>query len=148
MARAILLCGIPASGKSTYAGTLQGFYVHSRDEARVRLRKTRASISEDEIWKKLLEEAARDIRLNRSIVLDSTLASPTRRDEAIALFSQLGAEVELHHVATPLHLCLRRNAQRPIASRVPPADLRQLHVRIEAGFRTHPLACPLVRIEV
>ena len=145
MTKAILLCGVQASGKSAYAARL-GVVVHSRDEVRVRLRTKNSSVSEDVIWSTVLEEMVATLQSGRDAVLDSTLANPKRRDEAIALFEAMACTVEIHRVHTPLVECHRRNGCRPASIKVRPADIDHMHRQIEDAFTSNPPRCRVVNV--
>lgn len=145
MPKVILLCGAQASGKSTYSATL-GFVVHSRDEVRARLRAADPGISEDVVWRTFLEEAAATVQAGYSVVLDSTLANPKRRDEAVMFFKAWTDEVEIHHVQTSLAVCHQRNNVRPAATKVEPTDIDRTYRQIKEAFASNPPLCPVINV--
>jgi predicted kinase len=139
--------GAPASGKSTYAATL-GLAVHSRDDVRERWRVLHPGVTVDEnwVWRTFLDEAAADIREGRGVVLDSTLATTNRRNEAVDFFQRLGCEVVIHRMRTPLALCRWYNAQRHLSTRVVPADITSKYAAIEHSFAVDPPLCTVVDV--
>ena len=145
MAKAILLCGVQASGKSTYAKRL-GIAVHSRDEVRTRLRAEDPTVTEDVIWCTVLEEMATTLRSGRDAVLDSTLANPKRRDEAIVLFGEIAQVVEIHRVHAPLAECYRRNNRRSAEIKVRPADIDRTYAQLQETFVSSPPRCRVVNV--
>lgn len=145
MVRVILLCGAQASGKSTYGATL-GCVVHSRDEVRSRLRAANPETSEEEVWMTFLKEAAATMHAGHSVVLDSTLANPMRRDEAVAFFRSFTDDIEIHRLHTPLAECHRRNDLRPAATKVEPTDIDRTYRQIEEAFMLNPPAYPVVDV--
>ena len=145
MAKAILLCGTQASGKSTYAVRL-GVAIHSRDEVRARLRAEDTMVTEDVIWETTLKEMAATLQSGRDAILDSTLANPKRRDEAVAFFMQVVRVVEIHRVHTPLAECHRRNNHRSVEIRVRPDDIDRTHWQIEDAFASNPPRCRVIDV--
>lgn len=145
--RVILLCGAPAAGKSTHARMLHrtfGLVIHSRDEVRVRLRRGRSGVSENEIWATVLAEAKADVLAGRGIVLDSTLGNPTRRDEAVTFFKRVTDDVIIHHIQASLAECHLRNTARPPGLRVEPADITRMHQDIPMLLKSHPPQCEVI----
>ena len=126
--KAIVTIGLPASGKSTFAKTLepQGFIVIERD----RIRKSLAGESEFswETWdlqneKKVTEierEAIGDAaKQKRSIVVSDTNLNARHREELLIYLKRLGFEIELVLFDAPCSICEERNLRRPKSEQVP-----------------------------
>ena len=112
MTRLILVCGLPGSGKTTFARRLApevGAVRLSPDEwkhdlgidyydepARVRL--------EQRLWR-LAEEL---LRLGQSVILEHGFWAREERDELRLAARALGVKVELHHLDAPVDELWRR----------------------------------------
>ncbi|PWU54584.1 5'-hydroxyl kinase [Micromonospora sp. S4605] len=148
MARLIATRGLPASGKTTFARTLQPGVVRvNRDDLRRMLHGERLFTQRAE-WQVTLVQRAQVETLLRAgadvCVDDTNLRSRTLRDWA-DLAARYGAEFEVHDFTdVPLAECLRRDAERPAADRVGEAAIRRLHERYLEG-RTLPLPVPQAR---
>ncbi|MFI7645830.1 AAA family ATPase [Micromonospora sp. NPDC049460] len=148
MARLIATRGLPASGKTTFARTLQPSVVRvNRDDLRRMLHGERLFTQWAE-WQVTVVQRAQVEALLRAqadvCVDDTNLRSRTLRDWA-DLAARHGAEFEVHDFTdVPLAVCLRRDAARPEADRVGEAWIRRLHERYLAG-RALPLPVPQAR---
>ncbi|MGK5519230.1 AAA family ATPase [Micromonospora sp. URMC 107] len=148
MARLIATRGLPASGKTTFARTLQPSVVRvNRDDLRRMLHGERLFTQWAE-WQVTVVQRAQVEALLRAradvCVDDTNLRSRTLRDWA-DLAARHGAEFEVHDFTdVPLAECLRRDAARPEAERVGEAWIRRLHERYLEG-RTLPLPVPQAR---
>ena len=148
MARLIATRGLPASGKTTFARTLQPSVVRvNRDDLRRMLHGERLFTQRAE-WQVTLVQRAQVEALLRAgadaCVDDTNLRSRTLRDWA-DLAARYGADFEVHDFTdVPLEECLRRDAARPEADRVGEAAIRRLHERYLEG-RTLPLPVPTAR---
>ena len=103
----ILLIGIPGSGNSTFAATHfpQEYARISRDVLRTRARVASA-----------LAEA---LQARRNIVIDNTNVKRTERERFILPAKEAGYRVAGYYFQSRIEDCLRRNAQRHGAARVP-----------------------------
>ncbi|MEU5947940.1 AAA family ATPase [Micromonospora sp. NPDC047465] len=148
MARLIATRGLPASGKTTFARTLQPSVVRvNRDDLRRMLHGERLFTQWAE-WQVTVVQRAQVEALLRAradvCVDDTNLRSRTLRDWA-DLAARHGAEFEVHDFTdVPLAECLRRDAARPEADRVGEAWIRRLHERYLEG-RALPLPVPQAR---
>ncbi|MER7335144.1 MULTISPECIES: AAA family ATPase [unclassified Micromonospora] len=148
MARLIATRGLPASGKTTFARTLQPSVVRvNRDDLRRMLHGERLFTQWAE-WQVTVVQRAQVEALLRAradvCVDDTNLRSRTLRDWA-DLAARYGAEFEVHDFTdVPLEECLRRDAARPEAERVGEAWIRRLHERYLEG-RALPLPVPQAR---
>lgn len=128
-AKVIVLVGLPASGKSTWAAT-QPAPVLSSDTTRRLLSgdETNQSINRlvfstmRALLKRRLEAGA------RGTVIDSTALTPWERRCWIRLAELYDCEVEAVFFDVPLEECLRRNALR--ARQVPEDVLRRMAARL------------------
>ncbi|MEV6816760.1 AAA family ATPase [Micromonospora sp. NPDC051296] len=145
MARLIATRGLPASGKTTFARTLQPAVVRvNRDDLRRMLHGGRLFTQRAE-WQVTVVQRAQVEALLRAggdvCVDDTNLRSRTLRDWA-ELAARYDAGFEVHDFTdVPLEECLRRDAARPEADRVGEPAIRQLHERY-LRYRTLPLPVP------
>jgi len=124
----VLLIGLQASGKSTFA--------------RAHLVATHAHVSKDFFPSGARNKARRQAReiesalgAGRSVVVDNT--NPTRADRAeiIAIARRAGARVHGYYFESRLEACKARNAKREGRSRVPDVALRATARRLERPVR-------------
>lgn len=144
-----MLCGAPASGKTTYARRLaakHGYVVCSRDVVRRELRAKNSDATEDEVFSEFVRQIIAELRQRRSVVADATFSNQDRRSELLAhvVANDLTPEVELHHLRVSLAECQRRNAARPEAERVPPGDVERLYQAVQSSLSMRPPRCPVV----
>jgi predicted kinase len=112
----IVMCGLPASGKSTYAEWLAESGVFKRvcpDLIRKRLYGDE-NIQGD--GKKVFETAYNDIKeyasLGENVVFDATNTNAKRRKEFVKEMRPYFDIIILKWFNTPINVCLERNAQR------------------------------------
>ncbi|WP_328419866.1 AAA family ATPase [Micromonospora sp. NBC_00389] len=148
MSRLIATRGLPASGKTTFARTLQPSVVRvNRDDLRRMLHGERLFTQWAEAQVTVVQRAQVEalLRARADVCVDDTnLRSRSLRDWA-ELAARYGAEFEVHDFTdVPLAECLRRDAARPEADRVGADVISRLHERYLAG-RTLPLPVPQAR---
>jgi predicted kinase len=147
MTRLIVTRGLPGSGKTTYARTLQPRVVRvNRDDLRRMLHGARFLTQWAE-WQVTIAQRAQVEALLRAgadvCVDDTNLRSRTVREWA-RLAASLDATFEVYDFThVPLEECLRRNAMRPLQERVDEDVIRSMHERFIAG-RDLPLPVPAV----
>lgn len=133
--RAILTIGVPASGKSTYAESLEGKYLRvERDLMRVALFGDVAYHGAEQIvteycrtWLELAADNGHDV-----IVSDTNL-NKKFRGELVEFLQGLGYTVSFEVFDTPLSECLSRNAMR--VDPVPEAVIHRMHsMMVAQGF--------------
>ncbi|MFC8301006.1 AAA family ATPase [Micromonospora orduensis] len=148
MTRLIATRGLPASGKTTFARTLQPSVVRvNRDDLRRMLHGERLFTQWAEAQVTVVQRAQVEalLRARADVCVDDTnLRARTLRDWA-DLAARHGAEFEVHDFTdVPLDECLRRDAARPAAEQVGADAIRRLHDRYLAG-RALPLPVPQAR---
>lgn len=124
---AVILMGIPGSGKSTFfAGRLA--YTHVR-------------INLDSLHTRHRERVLLDACLGAGItfVVDNTNVTPAERARYIAPARAAGFRVRGYFLQSRLDACLARNAQRTGNARIPDAGVRGRHAELviptlEEGF--------------
>jgi predicted kinase len=117
LARLIVLVGLPASGKSTYARELvaQGYTRVNRDELRVMLHAGIYSPDNEEIIK--AAEAAiisSALRAGHNVVIDDTNMSEGIVERWFTLARDAGvSDYSAHAFEIPIEECIARDAARP-----------------------------------
>ncbi|MCX4470294.1 hypothetical protein C5N14_03805 [Micromonospora sp. MW-13] len=145
--RLVATRGLPASGKTTFARTLQPSVVRvNRDDLRRMLHGERlfTQWAEAQVTRAQRAQVEALLRGRVSVCVDDTnLRARTLRDWA-RLAADCGAGFEVHDFTdVPLDECLRRDAARPAVDRVGEAAIRRLHDRFLAN-RPLPLPVPEV----
>ncbi|WP_328652347.1 AAA family ATPase [Micromonospora sp. NBC_00330] len=148
MTRLIATRGLPASGKTTFARTLQPSVARvNRDDLRRMLHGERLFTQWAEAQVTAVQRAQVEalLRARADVCVDDTnLRSRTLRDWA-ELAARHGADFEVHDFTdVPLDECLRRDAARPAADQVGADAIRRLHERYLQG-RELPLLVPQAR---
>lgn len=145
MTRLIATRGLPASGKTTFARTLQPSVLRvNRDDLRRMLHGERLFTQWAEAQVTVVQRAQVEalLRARADVCVDDTnLRARTLRGWA-DLAARHGAEFEVHDFTdVPLAECLRRDAARPAADQVGAEAIRRLHERYLEG-RALPLPVP------
>ncbi|TWJ27458.1 putative kinase [Micromonospora sagamiensis] len=145
--RLIATRGLPASGKTTFARTLQPSVVRvNRDDLRRMLHGARLFTQWAESQVTTVQRAQVEALLRARVdvcVDDTNLRARTLREWA-RLAARYGASFEVHDFTdVPLEECLRRDAARPVEDRVGEEAIRRLHERFLAN-RPLPLPVPEV----
>lgn len=113
----LMLKGLPASGKSTFARQL----VDGHDYVRANKDEIRTMLHNGK-WSKRNEKevlAVRDfiveygLALGRNVVVDDTGFNPTHEDRLRELAKEHGAQFEVKFFDTPLEECIKRDLGRP-----------------------------------
>ena len=122
MAKLIILCGLPGSGKSSYAEKFKTvddtFYkgntvIHSSDAIREELFGD-ASTQEDNgrVFELMQKRTREDLRAGKTVIYDATNITRKSRKSAIACAHPTHDTVEVHIIWAPVNVCLRRDASR------------------------------------
>ncbi|MEU8407512.1 AAA family ATPase [Micromonospora sp. NPDC048842] len=148
MTRLIATRGLPASGKTTFARTLQPSVSRvNRDDLRRMLHGERLFTQWAEAQVTAVQEAQVEalLRARADVCVDDTnLRARTLRGWA-ELAARHGADFEVHDFTdVPLDECLRRDAARPAVDQVGADAIRRLHERYLQG-RELPLPVPQTR---
>ncbi|MBM0234795.1 AAA family ATPase [Micromonospora sp. STR1_7] len=148
MTRLIATRGLPASGKTTFARTLQPSVLRvNRDDLRRMLHGERLFTQWAEAQVTVVQRAQVEalLRARADVCVDDTnLRARTLRGWA-DLAARHGADFEVHDFTdVPLDECLRRDAARPVADQVGADAIRRLHERYLEG-RDLPLPVPQAR---
>lgn len=116
---AVLLIGIPASGKSS-------FYRECFAETHVRINRDMLRTVHRE--KELLDWC---LRHGQSCVSDNTNTTREARHWFLQRCAESGVRVDGYYFESKLAVCLERNAGRAGVARIPDAGVRDHHARLE-----------------
>lgn len=133
MPRLFIMCGLPASGKSTFA---QQFiknndirYV-SRDEIRFSMiKKDEEYFShEKEVFRKFAGTVAQTLIDGFDVIADATHLNRISRDKLIRAIDQYTTEYTITYIVleTSLETCMKRNALREGRARVPDSVMKSM----------------------
>lgn len=112
----MLLCGLPASGKSEYAKKLSLTYnakIHSSDELRQELLGNISNQSQNElIFNELNKRIKSDLKQGKSVIADSCNINYKKRMEFLKQLKDVTCEKLCYLMATPYEECLEYNKNR------------------------------------
>lgn len=120
----VILVGLQGSGKSTF---YRERFASTHSLASMDL----YSPSSRNRRKRLLREVAEHLAAGRSVVADNTQPTAADRAPLVALARAAGARVVGFYLASPVADCLRRNAAREGAARVPDVALLATAKKLE-----------------
>jgi predicted kinase len=137
MARLLILRGLPGSGKTTFARTLQPLVTRvCRDDLRLMLHGRIMLTAWAEAQVTAVQRGMVETLLRRGadVIVDDTNLRPRTVRDWSSLASVCGATFELHDFTdVPLDECIRRDAERPPEVRVGAAAIRRMYDRYLAG---------------
>ena len=119
-----VMCGIPASGKSTHAQTLTADEVLSADI----VRKTRGRLDLHQVGALRMLAPPR-LRSGETLVIDACNTKKSERLSWLDAARWSMCDTHLVIMDTPLNVCLERNAQRGLTA-VPESVLLSQHDRM------------------
>src|SRR4051794_29747677 len=142
MARLLITRGLPGSGKTTFARTLQPRVTRvSRDDLRLMLHgrimlTDWADAQVTAIQRGMVETL---LRRGADVIVDDTNLRGRSVREWAKVAERCGAAFEVHDFTdVPLDECIRRDAERPEAVRVGADAIRRMYDRYLAGRRSGP----------
>ncbi len=142
MTRLLITRGLPGSGKTTFARTLQPLVTRvSRDDLRRMLHGRIMLTDWAEAQVTAVERGMVETLLRRgaSVIVDDTNLRPRTVRDWSSLASGCGASFEVHDFTdVPLDECTRRDAGRAADLQVGAAAIRRLYERYLAGGRGGP----------
>jgi len=112
----ILMCGLPASGKSHFAKEIaeqENAIIHASDILRKELFGNEESNDKnDELFNELHKRIKDDLKLGRNVIYDATNIHYKRRKAFLEELKKIGCEKICYLIATPYEKCLHQNKQR------------------------------------
>jgi predicted kinase len=109
-----ILCGLSASGKSTWANQQDSYIIICPDEFRqVLTGRDYYAGAEEAVWS-AVKTAARVLAgcQKRDILIDATAVTPGQRSQWIRMANELGVPIHCLVFDVPLEVCLERNQAR------------------------------------
>jgi predicted kinase len=142
MTRLLITRGLPGSGKTTFARTLQPLVARvSRDDLRRMLHGRIMLTDRAEAQVTVVERGMVETLLRRGadVIVDDTNLRGTTVKAWRQLAAAAGAEFEPHDFTdVPLDECIRRDAFRPAEFQVGAAAIRRMYERYLAGRQGGP----------
>lgn len=136
--KVILLKGLPASGKTTYAKELvdKGYVRVNKDDLRSMMDNGKWSKGNEKRILRLRDQIIRDaVNSGSNVVVDDTNFEDRHRDRIAALAEENGANFEVLFIDTPLEECISRNEKR--ANKVPLSVIVTMHNKYITPLRSN-----------
>ncbi len=134
----IMLCGLPGSGKSTYAKSLQNEYViHSSDDLREEMFgdvNENSADSNRKLFEELHKRIIRDLQSGKSVVYDATNINRRKRISFLKEIENISCIKKCVLFATPYSVCLGRNDFR--RRKVPEDVIKRMHMSFQPPHKS------------
>jgi len=141
-ARLVLICGLPASGKSTLARRLAAQLPAIRLDKDAWVTRLGGDVWDDDLRVRveaLLWDLTQELlRQGQSVVLEWGHWARAERDEKRLGAHALGAEVELHYLSAPIDELVRRADARTAAGEWSAAPITREHLETWASLFQPP----------
>jgi 2',3'-cyclic-nucleotide 3'-phosphodiesterase len=131
-----VLCGCPASGKSTWVKEQSGVCV-SRDAIRFSLLKDGDGYFayEDKVYEIFVNEIQKNLDDGKDVYADATHLNETSRVKLLDALNLEGVKLIAVRFDTPLNICLKRNEKRAGRACVPRSVLRRMfHTKTDPAY--------------
>lgn len=120
----VVLCGIPGSGKTTYAKKTESLYGcvrHSYDD----LPNARTYNYEEskQVMKQYVKNIKKDLKQGKDVICDNTFLTRKNRLDFLKHFKNIKCRKSIIAIETSLHECHMRNSLREGAEKVPVAQI-------------------------
>lgn len=118
MSKLILMCGVPGSGKSTYAKAMmqEGDVYVSRDEIRFSMVEENEPYfsREDEVFETFISTIVMNLRDGKTVWADATHLNRKSRLKVLHEIEMylMPHEIQILFMKTPLEVCIERNENR------------------------------------
>lgn len=137
MAKLILMCGVPGSGKSTFVkkhmDEILDVYV-SRDDIRFSLLQEGEDYfaHEDEVWVQYVAAIERGLRAGKTVWADATHLNSRSRLKLLHAIYPTPECIEVVHIKVPLETALEQNEKRVgTIAYVPRGQIRRMYAQME-----------------
>lgn len=131
----ILLCGLPASGKSTYAEYFKSnnTIILSSDKLRGELYGNINDVEHNEqVFKELYKRAKKYLLADKNVIIDATNITVKSRRKALSHFKDIDCFTQCKVFAIPYKECLARNKQRN--KEVPNEAIKRMYSNFQVPF--------------
>ena len=129
----IMLCGLPASGKSTYARSLDKYYtIHSSDDLRVEMFgdvNENSKESNDKLFIELHSRIKRDLKNGKNVIYDATNINRKRRIAFLSELKNIPCYKSCILIASPYYICLQNNRNRK--KKVPENVIKRMYMNFQ-----------------
>jgi predicted kinase len=125
------MCGMPLSGKSTYAKNLQsqGWVRVSLDDIRLALHgQIYKAEAEPFVWENAELMVRSLLKSGHKVIVDTTNRTRERRKRWLRVAKEFGLTLEIYHVKTDYETCKERNRT---LKRLPKNYLKQIYIEFE-----------------
>lgn len=126
----VLMCGVPGSGKSTYAKKIakeEHIKICSSDDIREKLFGDAANQSNNNlVFAILVKHVKKELKMGNSVIIDCTNVQVSGRKYFLKKFNGLYKSAVVIYVDTPIALCKERNQKR---DRIVPNDIIDKYYR-------------------
>lgn len=114
MSKLIFLCGLPGSGKSSYAEklALEGYIIHSSDKIREEMGDVNDQGKNSEVFIILNKRIKEDLKTGKNVVYDATNLNRNRRVAFLKELKHIPCEKVCVLIATPYEHCIMQNELR------------------------------------
>lgn len=114
MVKFVMLCGLPGSGKSTYAEKLKedDVIIHSSDAIREELGDINDQSKNEEVFRILHKRIKDDLKSGKSVAYDATNLNRKRRISFLKELKNIPCKKICVLVATPYEMCIAQNFKR------------------------------------
>lgn len=134
MSELYLMCGIPGSGKSTWAKAhldKDTKYI-SRDEIRFSMLEDGDDYfaKEDEVYAKFCEEVSLALARYGKVIADATHLNFSSRNKLLRNITTIPDTISLIYMDVPLEVCLQRNEARVGRKFVPETVIRNMYASL------------------
>lgn len=134
MPKLYILCGIPCSGKSTWAkGCLMDAIHISRDEIRFSMLKDDEEYfsHETEVYKEFIYEIAQTLMHGYNVIADATHINHSSREKLTCAIDYYFSNYQIVYVVFNISVttCQQRNSMRSGRKRVPSIAIETMHER-------------------
>lgn len=139
MAKLIILCGLPGSGKSSYAENFKCMYedtivIHSSDAIREELFGDAGSQEDNSrVFELMRKRTQEDLKAGKTVIYDATNITRKARKSAIACTHPTRDTVECHIIWAEPEECIRRDSQR--ARKVGPGVIDKMLRRWQSPWK-------------
>lgn len=138
----IMMCGIPGSGKSTFAKQMiendENIVYISRDVIRFSLIKPNEKYfsKEKEVKQTYFKQLRENLIKGKTVIADATHLSPKSRQALISGIGYNKMQVTAVWFDVPLEVCLKRNSQRAGRERVPEKTITDMFYNKQKPIKT------------
>lgn len=134
----VMLVGLPGSGKSTYARTLEKYYsIHSSDALREEMfgdANENSKESNAQLFNELHKRIKEDLKNGKDVIYDATNLNRKRRIGFLQDLTNIPCHKSCVLVVAPYYVCLLNNQKRE--RKVPDYVIKRMYMNFQPPHRT------------